>query len=309
MNHSIRSVSRRTGLPAHVIRVWERRYAAVTPTRTPTNRRLYSEADIEHLALLSHATKSGYSIGQVAALPIDQLRELLSQSQTPSTPAAAPESPADRWLQECLQAVGNLDAPALESTLSRATLALGTQGVLHLLLAPLTRSLGELWRSGEITAAQEHFASAVIRTFLATASRPFALADHTPKLIVTTPAGQLHELGAVMVGALAANLGWRVLYLGTSLPATEIAGTAIKNQVRAVALSIVYPDDDPHLGPELELLRRLLPAEIKIVVGGRAASSYRPTLDRIGALQTTTLEELNTILDNLRLPSPNRPAA
>lgn len=308
MQHSIRSVSRRTGLPAHVIRVWERRYAAVTPTRTPTNRRLYSDADVERLTLLGHATKDGHSIGQIANLPVDQLRGLLSErgagaSASPAVSVEPGGTGAPQWLDECVAAIRNLDTQALEASLSRATLALGAQGALNLLLAPLTRAIGDLWRLGTITAAQEHFASAVIRVFLASTAKPFALSESSPRLIVTTPAGQLHELGAVMVGTLATNLGWRVIYLGASLPAVEIAGAAIQNRARAVALSIVYPDDDPNLGAELEALRKLLPAEIRILAGGRAASSYRSSLDRIGALQASSLDELNAILDSLRLPS------
>ena len=69
-------VARRTGLSAHVIRVWERRYGAVTPVRTGTNRRLYTEEDIERLSLLRRLTEAGHNIGNVAALPLPRLREL-----------------------------------------------------------------------------------------------------------------------------------------------------------------------------------------------------------------------------------------
>src|SRR5678815_5381555 len=76
--HPIQIVTRRTGLSADVLRVWEKRYAVVTPVRSASGRRLYSDADIERLRLLVQATRVGRPIGQVAALPTAALRALLS---------------------------------------------------------------------------------------------------------------------------------------------------------------------------------------------------------------------------------------
>jgi methylmalonyl-CoA mutase cobalamin-binding subunit len=105
-----------------------------------------------------------------------------------------------------------------------------------------------------------------------------------------------------MVAAAANDMGWRVVYLGTSLPAIEIAGAARQHQARAVALSIVFPGDDPSLPWELEQLRKHLPVETKIIVGGRAAESYTVTLEKIGAAQTQELKELYKILEEMRVP-------
>jgi methylmalonyl-CoA mutase cobalamin-binding domain/chain len=126
------------------------------------------------------------------------------------------------------------------------------------------------------------------------------MSGSAPGLVVATPAGQLHELGAVMVAAAAANLGWRVTYLGTSLPAAEIAGAALQNRARAVALSLVYPEDDPQLPQELEALRRFLPADMQIVTGGRAAPSYGEVLHHIGAAISLDLDEFSRLLDGMR---------
>jgi methylmalonyl-CoA mutase cobalamin-binding subunit len=117
---------------------------------------------------------------------------------------------------------------------------------------------------------------------------------------VATPAGQLHELGAVMINAAAAQLGWRTTYLGASLPAAEIAGAAVQANGVAVALSIVYPEDDPNLPDELLKLRRFLPTAVKILSGGRGAAAYREALSRIGALQPGDLDAFSHQLDVLR---------
>jgi DNA-binding transcriptional MerR regulator len=77
-HHSIKAVSRRTGLSPHVIRIWEKRYGAVEPRRTSTNRRLYSDAEIERLNSLRLATAAGHSIGNIATLPLRQLNSLVA---------------------------------------------------------------------------------------------------------------------------------------------------------------------------------------------------------------------------------------
>lgn len=304
---SINAVVRRTGLSVHVIRIWEKRYGAVEPTRTATNRRLYSNEQVERLMLLREITQAGQSIGYVAKLPTEQLKQIAAASSpnnatlAPRFSAAAAAMPSA--LEDCFAAVKALDARALEQALKHAETALGTQGMLQRVAAPLAQTIGTLWRDGTITAAHEHFASAVLRTYLAQSAKPFASGANEPVLIVATPAGQLHELGALLVSALATNLGWHVTYLGASLPAPEIAGAAMQNRARAVALSLVYPEDDPRMEGELTRLRELLPADVKLIVGGRAMGAYQVTLDKIRALQATDLTHLCSVLDDLRRPA------
>ena len=173
----------------------------------------------------------------------------------------------------------------------------------HSALAPLATAIGGCWRAGSLTAAQEHLATGVIRLFLGRISKPFAVNGSAPLLLVGTPAGQLHELGAVMVAAAAANMGWHVTFLGSSLPAAEIAGAAIQNRARAVALSVVYPEDDSGLADELHCLRRGLPPATALIVGGRAVPAYRSALAAVGALVCSDLTDLYGHLDRLRQPA------
>ncbi len=298
-HQAIKAAARRTGLSPHVIRIWEKRYGAVRPERTPTNRRLYTEAQIERLTLLKGLTEQGHSIGQVAQLPVERLRELAAEGSSPG--AGRAEDPVSSpFLEECLAAVKALDARSLEGALKRGAVALGGQGLLQAVIAPLVQAIGDLWRQGALTAAHEHFASAVIRIFLGHAAQPFVGSESAPGVVVATPVGQLHELGALLAGAAAAHLGWKVTYLGASLPAAEIAGAARQSQARAVALSLVYPEDDPRLEGELRRLRESLPAHVALVVGGRAAPAYRAALAAVNAHAVEDLAQLGEVLDTLR---------
>ena len=304
-HHGIKAVALRTGLTAHVIRIWEKRYGAVRPERTGTNRRLYSEEQIERLNLLREIKLAGHNIGPVARLPTDKLRKLAAEAEMtdgrilrPTTDAAGKSS----ILDECIAAVETLDSRALDDALKRGATELGAQGLLQRVVAPLAQTIGELWRDGSITAAHEHFASAVIRIFLGHAAKSFTGSESGPALIVGTPAGQIHELGALLVSAAAANLGWHVTYLGASLPAAEIAGAARQNRARAVALSLVYPEDDPRLEGEMIRLHESLPTEVTLLVGGRAMPAYRDALEKIGATQIKDLAHFCSALDELRKP-------
>lgn len=310
-----------TGLSAHVIRIWEKRYSAVTPSRTGSNRRMYSAEDIERLRLLAQATSTGNTISNLAPLSNEELRELIAatggdvdfvangnREANAGHPSAArghhgEDTAVQDWVGEALQATRRFDAEKLEEILRRATVRLGHNGVLTRVVSPLAVQLGNLWQAGQITAAHEHFATALIRNFLGRHARPYPTGVELPCAVVATPPGQLHELGAVMVAALAANLGWRVVYLGTSLPAAEIAGAALQNRARAVILSIVYPPDDPRLAAELQHLRSLLPASIALLAGGRSAAAYGETLRQLGAQRMESLEELTDALDELRQPA------
>ena len=313
--HPIKAVARLTGLSAYVIRIWEHRYGAVKPERTRTNRRLYSLPQIERLTLLREMSQAGHNIGLIARLPTERLRELAAEAgsvcpqenlrlRPDSRPAETATAQSDvSLMEECVAAIQALDATTLEAAFKRGARALGTVGLLQRVVGPLAQQVGEMWINGAITAAHEHLASAVMRNFLWNSAKPYGEPKHGPVLVVGTPAGQLHELGALLVAALATNLGWRVTYLGASLPAAEIAGAALQSGARAVALSLVYPTDDPGLAGELIRLRELLPDETDLVAGGRAAPAYRATLESIGAVVIGDLSEVAPKLEALRRPA------
>ena len=300
VQHSIKFAARKSGLSPHVIRVWEKRYDAVSPDRTDTNRRRYSDAEIERLSLLHAATLAGHSIGNVARLPTEKLRELVGNSPPPTAAKSRNHDNVSPLVNEAITAVLEHNPTQLEDILGRAAVQLGNHGLLERTIAPLAHRIGELWQNGTITAAHEHFASAVIRNFLIRHSKPYAMSGTTPTIVVATPAGQLHELGAVMVAAAANDMGWRVIYLGTSLPALEIAGAVLRNQARALALSIVFPGDDPSLPGELETLHKNLQTGVKLIAGGRAAESYDTTLEKCRFVRNKNLSEFYAVLEDLR---------
>jgi DNA-binding transcriptional MerR regulator len=310
MNHPIQVVVRETGLSAHVLRVWEKRYRAVVPQRTVTQRRLYTDSDVHRLKLLRQATLLGHPIGSIANLADEALQTLVkaaaARAPIPSPQPSGEEAPApdSPILLDCIEAIKAFDADALNALLERTAVQTGHTALMRQVLAPLVQRLGDLWSRGILRMAHEHFATVVIRNFLLNPARQYTGVNATATLVVSTPQGQLHELGAVMATALASEQGWHAVYLGPSLPAAEIAGIASQSRARAVALSIVYPDDDPNVEHELHDLRRFLPGNIAIIAGGRAVEHYQTALDAIGAIIVKDLAQLQVELAKIRATRP-----
>lgn len=301
--HPIQVVARRSGLSADVLRVWEKRYGAVSPKRGRGGRRLYSNADVERVVLLRRATLGGRRIGEVAGMSDDDLRALVQADEAavaPGSRATSGPEAADSHLEECLRAARALDGPRLEAALDRASASLGSAVLLDGVLVPFMRSVGEDWSRGTIGVAHEHLASAVARSLLGRLRANLRSADHAPCVVVTTPAGQRHELGALMTAVAASGQGWNAVYLGPDLPAGEIAAAARNRKARAVALSIVHPSDDDGLNDELRRIRAELEGHpVGILVGGGAAGHYEAVLEEIGARRLHGFAELGDELRSL----------
>lgn len=300
--YPMKLVSQRTGLSPHVLRVWERRYGAVTPARSDSNRRLYGDEEVRRLELMAALTRGGHSISQIASLTVEELESLAKALAPEPVIAVAPHSttPENEFFDQAWNCVVGLDLPKLRNVLESASVSLGISVMAEQLVVPLIERIGVGWERGEISVAEEHAASAVIKEVLFMSSRPYATTTGAPILVVASPSGQLHELGAVLVACTARRQGWEVSYLGPSLPAEEIARVAIRSKVRAVGLSIVYPADDPELPSELRKLKRLLPEEVALLVGGRAVKGYQDVLDEIGARVISDLADVRSALNKLR---------
>ncbi|HEX6599289.1 MAG TPA: cobalamin-dependent protein [Gemmatimonadaceae bacterium] len=266
--YPMRVVMSRTGLTADVLRAWERRYGAVQPYRSPAGQRLYSDRDVERLLLLRRATLDGHSIGAIATLEDQALEALLARS--PATEAVPPNEELTALLREAMHATERLDAIGLEATLRRATMALGATPFVDDFAPRFLVEVGERWHAGSVGVAHEHLATSLVRRALDRVIEAFTVLPRAPRIVVATPAGEQHELGAMLVAAAAAQEGWRVVYLGANLPAAEITAAAREVHARAVALSLIAAQGHQVVA-ELRATARELPEGTTLLVGGRTA--------------------------------------
>ena len=280
--------------------MWERRYAAVEPARSPGGERLYSDADVERLRLLEAAVAAGRRIGQVARLSTAELSGLVEGDRDAgprrAAAATAPAEARQDVVDAAMRSVRAYDARALEDLLRRAAAVEGSTGFVTRVAVPLLRRIGDEWHGGRLSIAEEHFASAVIGDVVVDAMRTARPTTGAPALLVAAPAGSHHVVAAALAGTIAAAEGWNVHYLGGDLPPAEIAAAARAGRVAAVVLSVVYADDAEALATELRALRAELPGEVRLIVGGRAIEPLTQILVRAGVEVPGTLDDLRVLL-------------
>lgn len=301
----IKVVSQRTGLTQHVIRVWEKRYGAVSPSRNTTNRRFYTDKEVTRLSLLREAIENGFSIGQIAHLPSDQISNMIAEKPLDIGISASNQS-IEQYIEGCLAAIAEIDTQKLDEILTKAQVELNPSILIDDLIVPLLYRIGNLWQEGRLRIVEEHLASAVIRNLLGRIKTDLQPTSVAPKIIIATPPRQWHELGALLAAATAAYEGWKVIYLGANLPVEEITKAAQLHKAKLVALSIIYPVDDPYLHLDLKKLRNLLGSQVQLIIGGQATEAYLATIQSINATVVTNLKSFRQILNSLRSPNKHK---
>ncbi len=301
--HPIGFVARQTGLSAHVIRAWEKRYGVVRPGRTPTGRRLYSENDIRHLKLLKQACRSGHRIAQLSELDDKTLAGVIGSNasgvlstENLQTALATPEE----FLDVCRVAVTDLDELAFEDAINRAAVVLTRPRLFEEVIIPLTMEIGDRWAKGELKIVNEHMASSILVSLLRDMLSAYRPLPSMPKMVVATPANHWHELGALIAAIIAAEAGWGVYYFGPNLPAEEIAAAALHKNALAIALSIVYQDTERQTLRELKRLRQYVAEEVAIIVGGSGVQSLQTALRSMNILHSHNISEFRDIIQKLR---------
>lgn len=293
-------VTRRTGLSPDVLRVWERRYSVVTPVRSAGGQRLYSAGDIEKLRLLRRLVEGGHRIASVAGLDVEKLSALAREVGDAPTGSSADSYASEELLEDLLAAVDRLDDVRLAALFRRSAMTLGTETWIETVVGPLLEAVGDRWHAGAISPAHEHLATATARDALGWVMRSYTPPIDAPKVLVATPAGELHELGAMMAAVAAAEAGWRVQYLGPNIPAGDLAKAAMKIGSDAVALSLVHPDHAESTVNEIRELRRAMPPSVPIIVGGAAAIASADQLAAAGATIAPDVRAFRAELESIR---------
>lgn len=267
--YSMRVATRMTGLPADTIRTWERRYSAVTPQRTPGGSRRYSAGDIRRLSLLRKATEQGHRIRDIAGHSESALQRLsagellrgergmeAAQGERLST------RPFTRLREQFLEAIERFDARKAGDVLARASALFPTRDFIFKLLLPIMHETGERWEQGRFSIAHEHLVSMQVRSLLESLLRLSSPLEGAPKVLAATPAGHLHEFGALAGALLAASRGFDSVYLGTDIPEKDLSLAIDQSGAGLTLLSVVRtgPEEEIEaLAASLERLNRKAP--------------------------------------------------
>jgi len=282
-SYRIGELARRVGLSEHVLRAWERRYEVVRPTRTPSGYRLYSTADEQRLRQMIRLVQQGMP-------PAEAARAVLSG---PTAVATGPLDPATARLvaasrRRLRTALFAMAEPRSQAVLDEVLAVVPLEVAIARVLLPVLREIGEGWQDGQVSVAQEHFATAILRGRLAGLARGWGERSG-PRALLACPPDERHDLGLLMFGLLLARRGWSISYLGADTPISAVSATAEAQRVDVVVLAAV---EAARLAAVADGVRELA-ARVRVVLAGPGAAGSIPgvqllTGDLVESVATVT---------------------
>ena len=242
----IGELARRTGASPELLRAWERRYGLLRPTRSQGGFRLYTAADEERIRRMREYLGRGLAAAEAARLAVDAETPGPGDETTtpaalaPDTTAAAPP-PLQATTRELAGALDRFDEEQAHAVLDQLLAAYRIETILRDLLIPYLHDLGERWARGEVSVAQEHFASNLLRGRLLGLARGWGQ-GHGPTAVLACLPGEQHDLGLIAFGITLYRRGWRIIYLGPDTPIATLRQATDSLAPDLVVLSGTVPE-------------------------------------------------------------------
>lgn len=249
----------RVGVRPELLRAWERRYGLLRPARSERGFRLYSEADEWRVRLMRQQLQRGLSAAEAA-------REVAAMERERNPSGDSLESPVE-LAQALGSALEGFDEEGAHTVLDRLFGIHGLERAIRDALLPYLRELGERWARGELSVAQEHFASRLLEGRLLALARGWNKGPGR-RAVIACPSGEQHTLPLVCFGLVLRNHGWRNVYLGGDSPVNTLHMAADTVDADVVVLSAVSSDRFVPVVKELGALARRRP----LVLGGAGAT-------------------------------------
>lgn len=256
----IDQVNQLTGLPQATLRNWEKRYGFPKPQRTPGGHRLYDVEQVRNIRQVAELCKSGVKVREAIA-------QVLSGGVS-SVEAVEPMEPRlfqtlNAGLSKVIEALYRYDVALAEEHISRIGLRLSEADMLEMVYPKLLMQVGEDWECSRINIAQEHFSWNFFRTRLLNYFKTGQdRGGYQPKVLLATPSGELHEGGLIILAAYMMLKGWKVYYLGVSLPMEDLIHASETIQPDIVCLSAIDAANIQKSWADLERLFQ------PVVIGG-----------------------------------------
>ncbi|MCF8335666.1 MAG: MerR family transcriptional regulator [Bacteroidales bacterium] len=219
--YSIRELEKLSGIKAHTIRIWEKRYNVIQPKRTQTNIRYYSEHDLKKLLNIAILNREGWKISDISKLNNHGLSEKVREFTYNS-------KDLESEIEKLVIAMVDLDEMKFDQILSNAIMHEGFEQTIIKLIFPFFERIGLLWQTDSINPAQEHFISNLFRQKLMVAIDNLRIPDkqNAKTFIFFLPEDEFHELGLLFYHYMIKKSGQSVIYLGSSVPFNDLIETA-----------------------------------------------------------------------------------
>jgi DNA-binding transcriptional MerR regulator len=215
--YTIKDIERFTGIKTHTIRIWEKRYHVVEPSRTETNIRFYTDDELRRILNISILNKRGFRISKIASLSSSELAEKVLE-------VCSDSGDFENQIESLVLAMVELNEDKFEKNFSNLLLRLGFEDTITKVVFPFFERIGILWQTGSILPVHEHFVSHLIRQKLMVAVDALFIPVNGGHKTFTLflPEAEAHEMGMLFYNYLIRKSGHSVIYLGQSLPFSDL---------------------------------------------------------------------------------------
>lgn len=215
---SIKDLENLSGIKAHTIRIWEKRYDVLQPMRTDTNIRTYDLASLQKLLNITLLHNYGYKISKIAEYPVDKIPEMVRE-------IVSSKSAKSHAISDFKMAMMNFDQSKFLKTYDDLLSNKSFKEVFYEVFIPLMTEIGLLWQSDTITPAHEHFITYLIKQKLLVNTEKVQILEPTRNdkvFVLYLPYNEIHELGLMYLNYEILSNGYRSIYLGESVPTESL---------------------------------------------------------------------------------------
>lgn len=243
MKYSIQDLARYSGMKAHTIRAWEKRYNVLDPDRTDTNIRYYNDDQLRHLLNVVTLVRNGYRISEVSALSESEIMEQLEEIQSKRTQDGG-AGQYEKHINTLIKAGLTYDEALFEKTFAHCILRYGLDDCYTQILHPVLTRTGLLWQKRDMDPCQEHFITNLVRQKL------FTALDGIPKKslvgrpwILFLPETEDHDVGLLFAHFLLRRYGRLTVFLGQRVPGPALE-TAVEHLNPGYLLTLITSQRD-----------------------------------------------------------------
>jgi DNA-binding transcriptional MerR regulator len=260
--YTIRELENLSGIKAHTIRIWEKRYGLIAPQRTSTNIRTYCDSELRKLLNISILNRNGLKISKIARLSQGEIAQQVNHFNENVTST-------ENQVESLALAMIDMDEYKFEQVLARSIIKFGFEEAVMHVLYPFFVKVGLMWQTGSITPVQEHFVSGIIRQkfFVAIDSLVSNDKPGVPRFVFFLPEGEYHEFGLLFFCYLAKKRGFQTIYLGQSLPVEDLPDLVLSKKIDYLVTSSSTSINGNNIMTFIEQLSSLFPDQVVFVSG------------------------------------------
>ncbi|HEY5114507.1 MAG TPA: B12-binding domain-containing protein [Actinomycetes bacterium] len=308
----IGDLARRVGVRVDTLRAWERRYGLLHPHRSVGGFRLYSSDDEAIVRAMLSEIDRGYPPSQAAKLalasagstegPTDRRTAALDRAVLTTAPADLTHLQVIR--AELYGALLGFDGGRAHRLLDALLAEFTLNAVVRDVLLPCLRQIGEGWATGEVSVAEEHFASQLIRDRLLGLARDWDQ-GRGPRALLACPADERHDIALICFGVVLSRSGWRITFLGPDTPVTALADAVATLTPDLIVLSATVEERFTSIAAHLSALT----SGANLVLAGPGASAAAAHATGAGLLEDEPVAAAVTTAARLPVPGPPHPTS